>query len=144
MPLRIGFHRIAFGAPKAAIPDHDRAPAIFALGNDPFEIAVIDRVILNLNGEALLTRIEAWAFCDCPAFIDAAEFQPEIVMKLPGSVLLDDEAQPLTGLRHNGSAWLRRFRKIPLFPVAAELLLRRRRFAAAVSTLGAWRIGARH
>ena len=94
MPLRIGFHGVAFGMPEATIPNHDRAAAIFALGNDPFEIAVVDWVILDLNGEALLTWIEAWALCDCPAFIDPAELQPEIVMKLPRGVLLDNERSP--------------------------------------------------
>ena len=46
------------GFPSAAIPQHDGAPAILAFGNGAFEITVIERVILDLDRQPLVVRIE--------------------------------------------------------------------------------------
>lgn len=53
--------------PIAAIPQHDRAAAILAFRNRAFEVAIIERMILDLDGQALVVRIERWTFGDSPA-----------------------------------------------------------------------------
>jgi hypothetical protein len=49
---------VAFGLPIAAIPQHHRAAAILAFPDGTFEIAVVERMILDLNGKTLVVRIE--------------------------------------------------------------------------------------
>src|ERR1700676_983366 len=44
----------------AAVPYDDLASAIVALGNDAFEIAVLDRMVLDHHGEPLVCGIEGW------------------------------------------------------------------------------------
>src|ERR1700744_5664867 len=44
MALGIAFVRIAFRDPTAAVPDHDRAAAIFAVGNSALKRIVVDRM----------------------------------------------------------------------------------------------------
>ena len=46
------------GFPGAAIPQHDGAAAILAFGNGAFEITVIERVILDLDRQPLVVRID--------------------------------------------------------------------------------------
>src|SRR5688500_5861078 len=54
------------GSPEPAIPQHDCAAAVFSLGDRPFKIAVVERMILNLDGEALVAGIEGRPFGDRP------------------------------------------------------------------------------
>ena len=87
--------RIAFGNPGATIPELHRAAAILALGNRAFEIAIVEWVILDLDGQALVVRIERGSARYRPGLEHAIEFEPEIVMQPRRIVALDDEAQPL-------------------------------------------------
>ncbi len=56
MTLGIPFVRIADGLPRAAVPDHDGAAAIFALRDGALEAVVVDRMILDMDGEPLFAR----------------------------------------------------------------------------------------
>ena len=49
-------------SPPSAIPEHDGAAAVFALRDDPFEVAVFERVILDLNGEVFFAGHESGPF----------------------------------------------------------------------------------
>src|ERR1700722_16254145 len=44
--------------PKTAVPKHECSAAISTFGNRPFEVAIIERVIFDLNGEPLVMRVE--------------------------------------------------------------------------------------
>ena len=44
--------------PIAAVPQHDRAAAILTLGNRPFEVAIIERMIFDLDRKALVMGVE--------------------------------------------------------------------------------------
>ena len=46
------------GFPGAAIPQHDGAAAILIFRNGAFEIAVIERMVLDLDRESLVVRVE--------------------------------------------------------------------------------------
>src|SRR4051812_1813783 len=95
MPLLISPVRIAVRNPVAAIPDHHGPAAILALRYGTFECVVFDRVVLDVNGQALLSRHQARAFGNRPAFHHAIELEPEVVMQPPRRMLLNDEAVAL-------------------------------------------------
>ncbi len=112
------------GFPGAAIPQHDGAAAILVVGNGAFEIAIVQRMILDLDREPFVARIERWPPRHRPGFEDAIEFQPQIVMQAGRVMLLDHEA-PLFGRRDlDVAGGLRRLAEIALLAVRAELLQR--------------------
>ena len=80
MSFGIASMRIVFGAPAAAVPDHHRAAAVFALRDGAFERVVFDRMILDMDSETFLAGIEARAAGDGPAFHHAIELEPQIVV----------------------------------------------------------------
>ena len=86
---------VAFGHPEAAVPQHDRAAAILALGDRAFEVAVVERMVLHLDRQALVGRIERRALRHRPGLEDAIVLQAEIVVQPGGRMLLDDEARVL-------------------------------------------------
>src|SRR5450631_1859064 len=100
--------RIVLWHPGAAVPDHDRAAAIFALRDCAFELVVVNRMVFDLHGETFFTRHQAGAASHRPALHDAIEFEPQIVMQPPRRVLLNDVSVPLSGdnltLRLGGDA----------------------------------------
>ncbi len=114
--------RIAFRSPKAAIPQHHRAAAILALGNRALEIAIVERVILHLDGETLVVGIERGTARHRPGFEHAVEFQAEIVMQAGGGVLLDHIAAMLGLGDARRAAGLGRLLEVALGPVFGELL----------------------
>ena len=112
------------GFPGAAIPQHDGAAAILVVRDGAFEIAVVQRVILDLDREPLVVRIERGSSRHRPGFEDAVELQPQIVMQ-PGRVMLLDHEPPLSGRRDlDVAGGLRRLAEIALLPVRAEFLQR--------------------
>ena len=70
------------------------AAAIFALGDRPFEVAIFQRVVLDLDSEALVVRIERGPPRHRPGFEHAVEFEAEVVMQ-PRSVVFLDHEPPL-------------------------------------------------
>ncbi len=91
------FVGVADRLPSALVPDHHRAAAIFAFGDDAFEAAIFERVVLGHDGEPLLCRVEARALGHGPALQHAVMLEPEIEMGAPRRVLLDDEAVAACG-----------------------------------------------
>ena len=86
------FRRLAaLRLPVAPIPEHDRAATILALRDRAFEITIVERVVLDLDREPLVARIERRPLGYRPGFEHAVEFEAEIVMEPGGIVLLDDE-----------------------------------------------------
>ena len=49
-------------------------------------------MILNLHGEALVGRVERWAFGYGPGLEHAFHFEPEVVVQAGSAVLLHHEA----------------------------------------------------
>ena len=79
------------GRPASAIPQHDCATAIFALGNNPFKFGIGHGVIFGAHGKALAIGIEGRPLGDRPAFQHAIYFQPKVPMQSRCIVFLDDE-----------------------------------------------------
>src|SRR5215472_16954450 len=66
LPVQLEFERALFVGllgigierrPAAAIPDHRGAGAILALGDDSFEAAIFERMVLDMNREPLFSGI---------------------------------------------------------------------------------------
>ncbi len=83
--------RIALGNPIAAIPELHRSAAILALGNGAFEVAVIERMVLDLDRQPLDLGVERRALRDSPRLEHAIELEPEIVMQPRRIMTLNDE-----------------------------------------------------
>src|SRR5262249_26031485 len=81
--------------PGAAVPEEDGAAAVLALRDDPLEVAVVDGVVLDVDGEALLAGVEARPLGHRPALQDPVELEAEVVVEAAGVVLLDDEGEAL-------------------------------------------------
>src|SRR6185437_3166703 len=95
MALGIGLGSVADRLPPAAVPQHDRAAAILAGRNHALELAVLDGMVLDMDGEALGVGIEARAFRHRPALEHAVELEAEIVVHAPRRMRLDEVAELL-------------------------------------------------
>jgi hypothetical protein len=112
--------RVVHRLPGALVPHDHRAGAVLALGDRAFEAAVAQRVILDVDGDLLLGRVEARPLGNGPGQQHAVELEAEVVVQARGSVLLHDEAQRLAALGGLLTSWLGRDREIALGPVARE------------------------
>ncbi len=90
--LPVVFVRVTLGIPTAAIPDQHGATAVLPLRDGALEAVVLDRMILDVHGQALLARHQAWAARDGPALHHPVELEPEIVVQAARRVLLDHES----------------------------------------------------
>ena len=81
------------GRVDAAIPDDHFAGAVLPGWNHALERGIVIRVIFDVHGKALFTRIERRALGNRPRLQDAFAFEPEVIVQLPGGMLLDDEQQ---------------------------------------------------
>ena len=77
--------------PLAAVPHDHAARAVVALGDDPLEVAVLERVILDLHGEALVVHVVRRALGHRPRPEDAVHLQAQVEMQTAGGVLVHDE-----------------------------------------------------
>src|SRR5690606_33808683 len=68
-----------------------RTAAIFALGDRALKRRVIDRVVLDVDGEPLLVRIQARAARNRPAPQHAGMFKAQIVVQSCRRMFVDDE-----------------------------------------------------
>ena len=95
-PFLVGRARVvADGRPGAAVPEQHGAAAVLPLGDDPLEAAVVDRVVLDVDGQPLLAGVEARPLGHGPAPQHALHLQPEVVVQAGRGVFLDDEGVPL-------------------------------------------------
>ena len=82
--------------PDTVVPDHHGPAAVLPLGDDAFELVVLDRVRLRLHREPLDGGVEGRPLGHRPREHDAAMLETEVVVQLAGPVLLDDELQRST------------------------------------------------
>src|SRR5258708_37153932 len=61
--------------PGAVIPQEDGAAAILALGDDAFEPAIVERMVLDMHGQALLAGVEARSLGNRPALQDPVSLE---------------------------------------------------------------------
>ncbi len=89
-----GKARLDHGGPRSAVPEHDRPRPVFALRDDPFEGAVVDRVVLDVHGEPLVARVEGRTLRHGPAQEDTVELQPKVIVQTRCRMLLDAVGVP--------------------------------------------------
>ena len=132
LELEVAFRQllvgITFGRPLPAVPHDDAAGAVFAFGDAPFELGVIERMILDVHRQALVIGRQARTPGHGPALQHAIELEAQVVMQPARSVLLDDEQMPT--LAGEFAARLRGAREVALLCILAQS---RRRHGSLVS-----------
>src|SRR6202011_4603490 len=113
--------------PIAAVPELHRATAILVLRNRAFEIAVVERMVLDLDREPLVMRVERRSSRDGPGFENTVEFEPQIVVQPRRVMLLDDEAALLGRGDLDVAGGLRGLFEISLLAIGGELSRRHNR-----------------
>ena len=76
---------------RALVPDLDRARPVLALGDLALEGRVLERVVLDVDGQLPLARLQRDALRHRPARERAVALEPEVVVEPPRVVPLDDE-----------------------------------------------------
>ncbi len=84
---------VANGHPGAAIPYDHRSGAVLLGRYVALEAGIVERMVLDMDGNALFRGIVAGAFRHRPAEQHPIEFQPEVVVQSSCPMLLDNEAQ---------------------------------------------------
>ena len=95
--------------PEAAVPQHDRPAAVLTLGDRAFEVSVLERMVLDLDGEALVAWIERGPLGDGPGFEHAIQLQPQVIVQAGCSMLLHHKARVVCRL---GGAFSGRFGRL--------------------------------
>src|SRR5205814_6207582 len=75
----------------AVVPDLDGAGAVLPLRDLALEARVLERMVLDVDGEMLLARLERHALRHRPARERAVALEAEVVVEAPRVVALDDE-----------------------------------------------------
>ena len=94
-------------------------------GISPSKVGVVERVVLDVDGERALAGLERHALRHRPARERAVALEPEVVVEPPGVVALDDEdrlaSPPRARATPNGSECARR---IALAAILGQVALR--------------------
>ena len=76
-----------------AIPDDDVACAVLFFRDDAFEGGVIERMVLDLDRQSFLAKLQRWTFRNRPGLEYPVQFESKIVVQPARCVLLHDEQQ---------------------------------------------------
>src|SRR5439155_22163888 len=100
-----------------AVPDLDGSGTVVSLRDLAFEGRVVERMVLDVDGEMLFAGLERNTFGDGPGRERAVSLETEVVVEPPRVVSLDDEDRFLR------LPPLRRERLRRLLPIALALVL---------------------
>ena len=104
---------------RAAVPDLDRAGAVLPRRDRPLEVAVLERMVLDMHGEVPLSAPERDAFRHRPARERTASLESEVVVQAPRVVALDRRS---AGARSADAALAERLGCPPGAPLAPVLV----------------------
>src|SRR5262249_25142620 len=93
---------------------------VLALRDRPLERSVLERVVLDVDGEPLLRRIEARPLRHRPALEDAVELESEVVVEPARGVLLHAEEEPVRTPLRDRALGLGGAAQVALLPVDVE------------------------
>ena len=116
-----------FRIPSAAVPQLHRAAAILVLRDRAFEIAVVERMVLDFDRKPLVMRVKRRSSRDGPGLEHAVEFEPQIVMQARCGMLLDHEAALLRWSDLDVARGLRGLFEIALLAVGGKFSRRHNR-----------------
>ena len=83
--------RVELRLPSALVPEHDRTAAVLSLGNQTLEVRVLDGMVLDHDGQALVAGIVGGSLGHGPAQEDPLPLQAKVVVHPRGDVILDYE-----------------------------------------------------
>ena len=106
------------GRPRAPVPHDHVAPAVLARRDHALEVEVLDRVVLDVDGERAAVGVERRALGHRPAHQHAVDLQAQVVVQAAGPVALHDE--PVATHRCCTTLWLGRDLEVPLRAIALE------------------------
>src|SRR2546428_12701990 len=90
----------------AEVPHDDFARPVLTFRKGFLEQKVVERVILNMDREALYLRIFAWPLRHRPGDEGRPNFQPEVIVEIPCPVFLDSEPESRSGsMSRFGDGW---------------------------------------
>ena len=89
---------------RALVPDLDGAGAVLALRDLALERAVLERMVLDVHGEVLLSGLERDALRNRPAGERSVPFEAKVVVQAPRVMPLDDEDRVLAALLRRRTA----------------------------------------
>ncbi len=112
---------------EAPVPDDDVAGPVIALGNNPLKILIVEGMIFHLHGQPFLGRVQGRPLGHRPALQDAGHFEPEVVVQMPGRVLVHHKYQMLL-LRMEQRRRLGRRLELPFFPVFLQVRISQERY----------------
>ena len=119
-----GLRVVALGeGPGAPVPDDDVAAAVLTGRDHPLEVEVVQRVVLDVHGEAPSVRVDRRSLGHRPADEDTVDLEAQVVVEPAGPVTLDDEAVARVGWRV-GAGGLGGDGEVALGPVVGEPFLR--------------------
>src|SRR5438874_409873 len=78
---------------SAFVPKHHRPGPVIAFGDDALELPVVERMVLNHHGQALVGGVDRWPFWNSPALERPCGFEAKIVMKVRCLMLLNCEPE---------------------------------------------------
>src|SRR4051812_29473699 len=78
-----------------AVPEQHASGTIIPCWDGAFKVAILNRMILNMHGQALLFGIQSRAFGHGPGLQHAAHFQPQIVVQAGSAMSLNAKAVSL-------------------------------------------------
>ena len=114
--LRVQGGRLRF--PRAPVPDDDVAGTVLLGRDDPLEVEILDRVVLDVDRHASGLGVEARALGDGPADEDAIDLEAEVVVEPRGPMPLHDESTGRAGDR--GGRGLRGLGEVSLAAIFVE------------------------
>src|SRR6476660_471046 len=104
----------------APVPDFHGAGAVLTGRDLPLEVGVVERVVLDVDGECALAGLEWNALRYRPARERPVALQAKVVVEPAGVVALDDEDRPCSALL--GAERLRSSLRIALTAVIGQLI----------------------
>src|SRR5581483_1609036 len=104
---------------RAVVPDLDRARAVLPLRDLAVERRVLERMVLDVDGERTPSRLEGNALRHRPRGESAALLQAEVVVQPPCVVTLHDEDRPFRRLLLRAER-LRGLLRVPLATVFGQ------------------------
>ena len=112
--------RVADRLPGPGVPEHDGAASVLSLGDGALEVAVLQGVVLHVDGEAADLGVQAGSLGDRPAEQHAVELEPQVVVQAACGVLLDAEQAAGEAFRAGGLG------RLPLAPSGSSVFVKSR------------------
>src|SRR5699024_3841591 len=117
------------------IPGRNLTGTVWALGDPPLEIGVLERMVVGLDRQTIVLRIGRRALRQGPGDEHSFVFEPEVPVQSARMMLLDDEAEIASAGAVSVGDRLIRVLRIPSAPVDLQAIALLRCFDTAAGRL---------